>query len=581
MTSLYKKTIHGKPYWYLREMGWVDGKPKMVSERYVGGADKIKELLDAQEEQVLPERCRNLDFGAVAAVWGLLADLGMAELIDQACGPRPSGLPLSPGTYLGLAVLNRVADPCSKRGFATWWKTTAADRFTKIRASELDHRRFWDAMHALPVDALADIEHELALRVCDRFGLDTSSVALDMTNFATFIDTGNTKAPIAQRGKAKQKRADLRLVGLGLVVTRAGGIPLLSHAYPGNKPDVTQFPDMIKTLAARHTALTTAHTATSSDTATDAEAATAEMTVVFDAGQNSAANFALLAETNLHYVASVPASDCPDLLALPAAARTPVDADRYPGLEALEVRRTSYGTQRRTILTHSAQLHAHQVRGFEGTTLAKAGRRLDELAATLARGKTRRARPAVKAEIAKITHNAWVRRVITWTLTGEKPKDLRLAWAVDTDARTELEDEIFGKHVIITDHDHWPVPDVIAGYRSQSEAEGSFRQMKDTHVVSYSPMFHWTEHNIRVHTFTCVLALQIAHLLRLQADRDGLHLSVRELLRQLAGIDETVLIYPSTGGRPKARRMLTETSDLQDQLAALYRLDRYTPKVRS
>ena len=37
------------------------------------------------------------------------------------------------------------------------------------------------------------------------------------------------------------------------------------------------------------------------------------MTVVFDAGQNSEANFALLAGTGLHYVGSVPASDCPDL----------------------------------------------------------------------------------------------------------------------------------------------------------------------------------------------------------------------------------------------------------------------------
>src|SRR5665811_825042 len=265
MTSLYKKTIHGKPYWYLREMGWVDGKAKMVSERYVGNAAQIETLLDAREEQVLPERCRNLDFGAVAAVWGLLDDLGVAELIDQACGPRPAGLALSTGTYLALAVLNRVVDPCSKRGFADWWKTTAADRFTKIRAAELDHRRFWDAMHALPLEALAGIEHELALRVCDRFDLDTSSVALDMTNFATFIDTGNAKAPIAQRGKAKQKRADLRLVGLGLVVTRTGGIPLLWHAYPGNKPDVTQFPHMIKTLAARHSALRAAHTATSGE----------------------------------------------------------------------------------------------------------------------------------------------------------------------------------------------------------------------------------------------------------------------------------------------------------------------------
>jgi len=84
-----------------------------------------------------------------------------------------------------------------------------------------------------------------------------------------------------------------------------------------------------------------------------------------------------------------------------------------------------------------------------------------------------------------------------------------------------------------------------------------------------------------VHTFTCVLALQIAHLMRLIADRAGLHLSVRQLLSQLDGIGETVLIYPSTGGRPKARRKLTETTDLQDQLAAIFHLDRWAPAVRS
>src|ERR1700749_2478541 len=117
-----------------------------------------------------------------------------------------------------------------------------------------------------------------------------------MTNFATFIDTANGRAPIARRGKAKQKRADLRLVGLGLVVTRDGGVPLLSHAYPGNKPDVTQFPLMIRALEARHSALAAA-----------AGQDGPEMTVVFDAGQNSEASFALLAGTDLRYVGSVPA----------------------------------------------------------------------------------------------------------------------------------------------------------------------------------------------------------------------------------------------------------------------------------
>jgi hypothetical protein len=286
--------------------------------------------------------------------------------------------------------LREMVDPCSKRGFADWWRTTAADRFTKIPASALDHRRFWDAMHAVPLAALPRIEEKLALAACARFGLDAGSVALDMTNFATFIDTGNARAPIAQRGNARQKRADLRLVGLGLVVTRGGGIPLLSHAYPGNKPDVTQFPQMIRALAARHAALAAA-----------TGQGGAEMTVVFDAGQNSEANFALLAGTGLRYVGSVPASDCRDLLA---------------------------------------------------------------------RGKTRRARDKVEAEITKITHDAWVRRVITWELTGDAPRDLRLAWSVDTAARAALEEEIFGKHVLITDHDDWPAAEVIAAYRSRSEA---------------------------------------------------------------------------------------------------------------
>ena len=131
--------------------------------------------------------------------------------------------------------------------------------------------------------------------------------------------------------------------------------------------------------------------------------------------------------------------------------------------------------------------------------------------------------------------------------------------------------------MLITDHDDWPAAEVIAGYRSQSEAEFSFRQLKDPRVVSFSPMHHWTEHNIRVHVFTCVLALQIAHLMRRKATQAGLGLSVRELLGQLAGIGETVLIYSSTGGRPKARRMTTELSSDQRRLYEIFGLDRWAP----
>ncbi len=564
MASLYPKKISGKTYWYLREMARVDGKPKMVSERYLGTAAGIAAAMQARESAMLPERTRHLAFGDVAAVWGLLSDLGVAAVIDEVSGARPGGLPLSPGTYLALAALNRVVDPCSKRGFADWWRTTAADRFTKISASVLDHRRFWDAMHAVTAGQLEEISHAIALRIVAESGLDCSSVALDMTNFATFIDTGNEKAPVAQRGKAKQKRSDLRLVGLGLVVTRDGGIPLTWHAYPGDRPDVTQFAAMVDQLCARHAAIAAA-----------AGQQPADMTVVFDAGQNSEDNFAHLAGTSLRYVGSVPASSCPDLTSLPASARAVVDQDRFGALTAFDTRRVVYGAERRAILTHSPELHESQARGFDGTTLAKAGRKLDELAATLARGKTRRPRGKVEAEIEAITRKPWVRRVITWQLSGEQPRNLRLSWGIDPGARAALEEELFGKHVLITDHDDWPVPEVIAGYRSQSEAESGFRQMKDPRAVSFSPMFHWTEHNIRVHTFTCVLALQIAHLMRRRAAQAGLSLSVRELLSQLAAIGETVLIYPSAGGRPKARRKTTELNGDQQQLYDIFDLGRY------
>ena len=51
-----------------------------------------------------------------------------------------------------------------------------------------------------------------------------------------------------------------------------------------------------------------------------------------------------------------------------------------------------------------------------------------------------------------------------------------------------------------------------------------------------------------------------------------MHLSVRELLDQLGRIQETVPFYPSTGGRPKARRMLTQTAPAQDYLAEIFNL---------
>lgn len=40
-----------------------------------------------------------------------------------------------------------------------------------------------------------------------------------------------------------------------------------------------------------------------------------------------------------------------------------------------------------------------------------------------------------------------------------------------------------------------------------------------------------------------------------------------------------MLIYPSSGGRPKARRMLTETTQTQNQLIDIFDLNRWAPST--
>jgi transposase len=275
---------------------------------------------------------------------------------------------------------------------------------------------------------------------------------------------------------------------------------------PGNRPDVTQFGEVLDELTSRYTALFDTH---------DGEGGGADHgpTVVFDAGQNSAANFAHLADTGLHFVGSLPPGNFPDLLAIAARRRHPVDPHKYSGLSAYDTRTLVFGADRRVVLTHSANLHDKQCAGLD-QTLAKATRALSELAATLARGKTRREPDAVLAEVTRITHPRWVARVLTTEVTGTTPADLRLNWHIDPGARKTLETEIFGKRLLVTDHDHWTTAEFVAGYRSQNDVESGFRQLKDPHVVGFSPMFHWAESKIRVHVFYRVLALAVAHLMR-------------------------------------------------------------------
>src|SRR6266702_4328461 len=490
MAFIVGKKQDGKTYYYLAESARVGGRPRIVSQRYLGSAVEIAARL-SEAGPGEPDRSRHLAFGDVAAVWQMLGRLRVAEIVDGVVGARRSDAGASVGTYIALATLNRVVDPCSKLAFSDWWDKTACDRWLRLSPGALDHRRFWEAMDAIDEARLQEIERRIVSAMVETFSIDLSGLVLDMTNFATWIDSANGRAPIAKRGHSKQKRSDLRIVGLGLVVSTDGGIPLVSRAYPGNKPDVTQFGAIVGELVARFATLLP----------DGADSDGARLTLVYDAGQNSDDNYKTLDGAPLHFVGPLPPSDHPELLA--------VSKDHYG-----------------------------------------------------------------------IVDPRWVARVVRTTLTGDDPAELRLSFATDDKARAALEEELFGKRILFSDKtaEQTTTAQIVAEYRSQESVEGDFRQMKDPRVVSFSPMFHFTEQKIRVHVLYCVLALTVARLMMRQAGQAGLHLSVRALLSTLAGIQETVLLYQGERGRPRARRMLTEKDATQSRLYELFELERYAPK---
>src|SRR5207244_2787907 len=114
------------------------------------------------------------------------------------------------------------------------------------------------AFHRL-ASTVTDVELEqaqiaLARSAVERFHLAADVLAFDTTNFDTHIAT-QTPGELARRGHAKSKRADLRVVGLAVLVSETGHVPLLHRTYPGNGSDQTVLGECLDGLRQLHEAL--------------------------------------------------------------------------------------------------------------------------------------------------------------------------------------------------------------------------------------------------------------------------------------------------------------------------------------
>ena len=526
----------------------VTRRPKLRVLRHLGRADDALATL-AQADHV---DLASLTHGAVAAVWQLAQTLDLATLIDAHVPPGPARHDgLTVGQSVTLAVVGRACQATSKRGFAAWAATTTLGALAGVDVTRLTSQHFWDQMHRVPVAAIAAIETALVARVLARFAIPADTVLYDATNFFTFLATTNARASLPARGHNKQKRHDLRQVGVALCCTRgASAIPLFHQVYGGARPDVRVFADVLPQLRERFVAL---------------GGDVAGITVVYDKGNVARHTQATVDDAPFHYVAALTAASQRALIAEATPAQTPCVLSPDETVAVYRTQRVVWGTARTLVVLVSPRLQQGQRRGIE-QHLANAVAWLDQLQALLKRGRQRRARTALEAEIAVRLRGQHLRDVLSVQLEGTG-RTLTLTYTVDHAALDRLEREWLGRLVLMTDQHAWSTAEIIGAYRGQSVVEGVFRTLKDPLRLALRPQYHWTDQKLHVHAWLCVMAYLLATLVHHTAARDADYPgSVDMLFTELANIRRVTVVRATARGRGRRTQQLEAHTPHQARL---------------
>lgn len=551
MASLQKHVVGGRTYWRIVESRRIDGKPRAVPILYLGTADSLLEKLLAAPTGRL--RVRSFQHGDVAALKAAADRLDVVNIIDKHVSRRRRSL--SVGTTMLLASINRAVRPRSKMGWAAWAGRTSLHRlFPGLKVKQLTSQFFWDQMDCIDPMALRAIEDELTDAVVRELKVELDTLFYDTTNFFTYIASTNTKPKLPQRGNSKQKRKDLRIFSLALLVSRDGQIPLCSDVYEGNKVDYSRFPDSLGRIRQRL-----------ADLSVDLN----ELTVVYDRGNMSKANQALVDESPFGYVASLTPAHHKDLMAIPLERYSPLpEGSRLEGIPSLRMTHEVWGAERTVVLFISEQLREGQIRGVR-QHLKKRLRALAEWEDKLASPRSGpRSKESAQKQIDELLRGQHLRRVLHIEYHPERKGKDRLEYWVDQDALRHLEREVFGKRIIVTDRDDWSTEEIMLAYRGQSHVEAVFRQCKDDEHLAVRPQYHWTDQKIQVHAFICLLGLLLARVIEREARKLDHRESLSSLLDLLADIRLAMVLRPSgeKGGRPRAEWQLETVEEKAAEL---------------
>jgi hypothetical protein len=504
--------------------------------------------------------------GDVGALVWIAEQLDLVALIDRACGGLGAKKGPSVGELVVAVAIQRACSPGPKRDLGDFLDASVA-RVSCLPGSAFSGQAFHRVAQQVSDHQMEQAQVAIAKAAVARFDLTTNVLAFDTTNFDTHIAT-QTPGELARRGHAKSKRSDLRVVGLGVLVSETGQVPLLYRTYAGNGSDQGVLADCLDGLRELHDALDDG----------EGRKRQAQRTLVRDGGFWSPQLELDLDVAGYYSLISLPLGHGAAEQALQMAARRGAMKSLTGKLAHVRAARMTakVGKLDRTlVVVESEELLQGQKRGI-AVALRKAKKELRLIERLVQAGRIPRSKlePRATRALAREHLSSFV-----VTEVGGDEKAPTFSWRVDADLRRQMEKTRLGKRVLCTDRNTWSTGRIVHAFRGQWNVEELFRRAKKGGVVPWGPSHQWADGSLRLHTFATVLGLMLVSLAKIALGTD---LSTRVMMRSLAGIRAT-LVRTTTGGSGRRSTVMLAPELTGEQRAAVkaFELDRWFPTLLS
>jgi len=557
---VFERTVNGHRYRIAAQSVWDSTRGRSVARQVVLGPAAPPPVADLGATRTVGTRAVG-DVGALAWVG---EQLDLVALIDRACG----GLGAKGGPSIGeLAVavaIQRACSPGPKRDLAEFLDASVP-RVSCLPGSAFTGQAFHRVAQAVSDRQLEQAQVAIAKAAVARFDLSTDVLAFDTTNFDTHIATV-TPGELARRGHAKSKRSDLRVVGLGLLVSESAHVPLLHRVYSGNGSDQGVLEACLDGLRELHEALDEG----------EGRRGSAQRTLVRDGGAWGPQLELDLDVAGYHTLISLPlghrAAEQALQMAAQRGAMKPLSG-KLSQVRAARMRAKVGELDRTLVVVESQELLQGQKRGI-AVALRKAKVQLRKLERPTRAGRISRGN--LERRLQKVLAREHLSSFVVTRIGGDAERPT-LHWYVDTGARRQLEKTRLGRRVLCTDRHLWSTGRIVYAFRGQWNVEELFRRAKKGGLVPWGPSYQWADGSLRLHTFATVLGLTLVSLAKLAL---GTHHSARAMMRSLAGIQAT-LVRTTTGGtgRRPTVMLAPELTVEQRRAVKVFQLERWFPTL--